>query len=102
MEYYSSYYLLILKGTCTSLEQNGPIYDIFSSVRLIGQTNVPYIKSLITKMQLQTFFSTTSRQKKERFLHGRFWSRARQRDVLTDRISSEQLRDYFEQLAVNG
>ena len=24
---------------CTSLEWNGPIYDIFSSVRFIGQTN---------------------------------------------------------------
>ena len=64
-----------------------------------------YIKSPHTKIQLQT--STTSRKKhygatkKERFLHGRFWSRARQRDVRTDRISFERLKNYFERLKQN-
>ena len=49
---------------CTSLEWNGPIYDIFSSVRLIRQTNRHFYKiALNTKIQLQTFFSTTSRKK---------------------------------------
>ena len=55
---------------------------------LSGRQIVTYIKSPHTKIQLQTF-STTLRKKhygatnKERFLHGRFWSRARQRDVRT-------------------
>ena len=41
MEYYSSQYEFsrVHAMTCTSLEWNVPIYDIFSSVRLIGQTN---------------------------------------------------------------
>ena len=40
--------------------------------------------------------------KKERFLHQRLWSRARQRERLTDQISFERLKNYFERLAVNG
>ena len=44
------------QGSLEALEWNGPIYDIFWSVRLI-------LISPNTKIQLQTFFSTTSRKK---------------------------------------
>ena len=93
-----------------SLEWNGPIYDIFSSVRLIGQTNrhlykIAQYKNTASNLLLDYIEKEALRcNKKERFLHGRFWSRARQRDVLhvTDRISFERLKNYFERLAVNG
>ena len=87
---------------------DGPIYDIFSSVRLIEQTNrhvykVAQYKNTASNLLLDYIEKEALQcNKKEQFLHGRFWSRARQRDVLTDRISFERLKNYFERLAVNG
>ena len=86
-------------GYCTSLEWNGPIYDIFSSVRLIGQTNrhlhkIAQYKNTASNLLLDYIEKEALRcNKKERFLHGRFWSRARQRDVLRDRMSFERLKN---------
>ena len=80
-----------------------------------GRQIVNYIKLSITKKKLQTTSSSRYNNKitfalhrerrcnkKKQFLHGRFSSRARQRDLLTDRISFERLKSYFERLAVNG
>ena len=62
-------------------------------------------------MQLQTTSSfrynkITFALRRERVVQqeraSRVWSRARQRDLLTDRISFERLKSYFERLAVNG
>ena len=76
---------------------------------------VTYIKSSITKILHQTTSSSRYNNiitfalhrermcnKKEQFLRGKFWPRARQRDVLTDRISFGRVKNYFERLAVNG
>ena len=105
MEYYSSY--KILKDTCTSLKWNGPIYDMFSSVLLIGQTNrhlykITHLKNTASNLFLDYIEKEALRCNKEERFHGRFWSPARQQDVLTDRISFKRLRKYFERLAVNG
>ena len=109
MEYYSAE-LWILKGTCTSLKWIGPIYDIFSSVRLIGQTNSHLYKIAHYKNTASNFLDYIAKvvfrcNKKEWFLHGRFWSRARQRDVLRSNFiwtDKELFSLYFERLAVNG
>ena len=85
-----------------TLEWNGLIYDIFSSVRLIGQTNrhlykINHYKNRASNLLLEYIEKEALRRnKKEQFLHGR------QRDVLTDRISFKWLKNYFGQLAVNS
>ena len=56
MEYYSQEYMYIFR-------MESRIYYVFSSVRLISRQIVTYIKSPITKIQLQTFFVTTLKKK---------------------------------------
>ena len=78
------------------------------SVRLTGQTNrhlykIAHYKNKASNPLLDYIEKEALRcNKKERFLHGRFWSRVRQRDVLTNRISFERVKNYFERLAVDG
>ena len=72
----------------------------FSHPCLIGQTNrhlykIAQYKNTASNLLLDHIEKEALRcNKKERFLHGRFWSRARQRDVLRDRISFERLKNY--------
>ena len=85
------------------MNSQGYVYITFR----MGRQIVTYIKSPITKTAASNLFDYIEKEalrcnKKERFLHGRFLSRARQRDVLTDRILFEQLKNYFERLTVNG
>ena len=71
-----------------------------------GQTNRHLYKIVHYKNTALNFFDYIEKEalrcnKKERFLHGRFWSRARQRDEVTDRISFERQKNYFERLKQN-
>ena len=77
------------------------------SVRLIGQTNRHLYKIAHCKNTASNLLDYIEKEalrcnKKERFLYGIFWSRARQRDVLAHRISFERVKNHFERLAVNG
>ena len=81
--------------------RNSPIYEIFSSVRLIGQTNRHLYKITDYKNTASNVFLNYVKtevlrcKKQERFLHGRFWAHARQQYVPTDRISFKWQNNYF-------
>ena len=77
------------------------------SVHLIGQTNrhlykIAHYKNIASNLLDYIEKEALRCNKREQFLHGRFWSRSRQRDVLTNGISFERVKNYFERLTVNG
>ena len=101
MEYYTSY--KFSKVNCTSLEWKSPTIDNFDLIRAQNRADKPTITKYSFKPSSRLHRERSIKcNKKERFLRGRFWSPARQRDLLTERISFERLKNYIERLAVNG